>query len=58
MLVGDDDQARAAQRLLHARVALTSPEIHHLLTSDLAWTPAAHEVWLATLAERELLGTG
>jgi AcrR family transcriptional regulator len=36
--------------------ALSSPEMHHLLTAELNWTREAHEEWLARLAEMELLG--
>jgi AcrR family transcriptional regulator len=37
--------------------ALSSPELHHLLTEELGWTRQAHEDWLASLAEAELLGS-
>jgi len=36
--------------------ALSSPEMHHLLTAELGWSAEAHESWLAALAEKELLG--
>ncbi|HEX8209595.1 MAG TPA: TetR/AcrR family transcriptional regulator [Longimicrobium sp.] len=36
--------------------ALSSPEMHHLMTSELAWNPRAHEEWLARFSEMELLG--
>jgi AcrR family transcriptional regulator len=42
---------QAAQRFC----ALTSPELHHLLLSELAWTRKSYEEWIATLAESELL---
>ena len=45
---------QAAERF----AALTSPELHHLLTSELGWTREAHEAWIATLADAELLGSG
>jgi AcrR family transcriptional regulator len=37
--------------------ALSSPEMHHLLTAELNWTREAHEEWLAALAEMEMLGS-
>lgn len=42
---------QAAQRFC----ALTSPELHHLLLSELGWTRKAYEEWIAALAESELL---
>jgi AcrR family transcriptional regulator len=36
--------------------ALTSPEMHHLLTADLGWSLSAHEAWVAAGAEQDLLG--
>jgi hypothetical protein len=44
--------AQAAERLC----ALTSPEMHHLLTSELGWTREAHEGWIAMLAGLAILG--
>ena len=43
---------RAAERYC----ALTSPEMHHLVTADLGWSLRAHEEWVAALAEQDLLG--
>ena len=43
---------RAAERYC----ALTSPELHHLLTVELGWSLQEYENWLATLVEKELLG--
>ena len=43
---------RAAERYC----ALTSPELHHLMTVELGWSHQAYEDWLATLIEQELLG--
>lgn len=43
---------RAAERFC----ALSSPEMHHLLTFKLGWSPAAHQKWLAEVAEQDLLG--
>ena len=45
----DDD---AAER----HCALTSPELHHLLTVELGWDAERHAHWLADTLERELLG--
>lgn len=57
LLVGDTLRpGLTAERAGESFWALASPEMHHLLTSDLAWTPGAHEEWLAALAEAELLG--
>jgi AcrR family transcriptional regulator len=36
--------------------ALSSPEMHHLMTVELGWSQQAYEEWLASLAEAELLG--
>lgn len=36
--------------------ALASPEMHHLLTVELGWTPRQHQEWLCDLLEVELLG--
>jgi AcrR family transcriptional regulator len=36
--------------------ALSSPELHHLLTVKLGWSQRAHRDWLATIAEQDLLG--
>lgn len=41
----------AAQRYC----ALSSPELHHLLTVELGWSARRHERWLADLTESELL---
>ena len=41
----------AAQRYC----ALSSPELHHLLTVELGWSAQRHERWLADLADTELL---
>lgn len=57
LLVGD--ALRPGVTLDHAAerfCALTSPELHHLLTTELGWSHAAHEAWLAALAAAELLG--
>jgi AcrR family transcriptional regulator len=35
---------------------LASPELYHLLTAELAWTPKAHKSWLTELLTTELLG--
>jgi AcrR family transcriptional regulator len=37
--------------------ALLSPELHHLLTVELGWTPQQHQEWLGGLLEVELLGS-
>lgn len=56
LLVGDDLRpGLASEQAAERFCALSSPEMHHLLTSDLAWTRDAHEGWLAALAEHELL---
>ena len=36
---------------------LTGPELYHLLTVDLGWTPEQHRSWLTRLLEIELLGS-
>ncbi|GEL19578.1 TetR/AcrR family transcriptional regulator [Pseudonocardia asaccharolytica] len=36
--------------------ALMSPEMHHLLTVGLGWTPEQHREWLCQLIVAELLG--
>jgi len=36
--------------------ALTSPELYHLLTIELTWTPQQHQTWLTQLLHAELLG--
>lgn len=41
----------AAQRFC----ALMSPELHHLLTVELGWTPSRYEQWLTALLQQELL---
>jgi hypothetical protein len=38
--------------------ALSSPEMHYMMTVELGWSSQAHEDWLASLAETELLGSG
>jgi AcrR family transcriptional regulator len=38
--------------------ALASPDLYHLLVSELGWTPAQHRKWLTQLLEAELLGPG
>jgi len=43
---------RAAERYC----ALSSPEMHHLLTVKLGWSPRMHEDWLAQVSEHDLLG--
>lgn len=35
---------------------LSSPELYHVMTSELGWSAEAHEKWLADLAEFSLLG--
>jgi AcrR family transcriptional regulator len=35
---------------------LASPELYHLLTVELAWTPDEHREWLTELLKAELLG--
>lgn len=42
---------RAAERYC----ALTSPELHHLLTAKLGWSPRVHQEWVAALVEHDLL---
>ena len=37
--------------------ALTSPELYHLLTVELAWTAEQHQHWVYQLLHTELLGT-
>ena len=44
--------AEAGQRYC----ALTSPELYHLLTVELGWTPEQHQNWLTELLQTELLG--
>ena len=56
--VGDDlpsgvSLRRAAERFC----ALTSPELHQLLTVDLGWSLRAHQDWLTAVAEQDLLGS-
>jgi hypothetical protein len=36
--------------------ALASPELHHLLTVELGWTPHQYRVWVGRLLDTELLG--
>jgi AcrR family transcriptional regulator len=36
--------------------ALASPELYHLLTFELSWTPEHHRAWLGELLRTELLG--
>jgi AcrR family transcriptional regulator len=36
--------------------ALASPDLYHLLTVELAWTPDQHHDWLTQLLHTELLG--
>ncbi|MCC6317386.1 MAG: helix-turn-helix transcriptional regulator [Gemmatimonadaceae bacterium] len=36
--------------------AISSPEVHHLLTTGLGWSRRAHEAWLWGLAEQDLIG--
>lgn len=56
-LVGDALRpGLTVERAADSFCALSSPEMHHLLTSELSWTRGAHEEWLASLAEAELLG--
>jgi AcrR family transcriptional regulator len=38
--------------------ALASPDLYHLLVSELGWTPGRHRRWLTQLLEAELLGQG
>lgn len=35
--------------------ALASPDLYHLLTVDLGWTPDQHRDWLTELVRTELL---
>jgi AcrR family transcriptional regulator len=57
LLVGDELRPGLTfERAAESFCALSSPEMHHLLTSDLAWSREAHEGWLAALAQHELLG--
>ena len=35
---------------------LSGPELYHLLTVDLGWTPEQHQKWLTRLLDTELLG--
>ena len=35
---------------------LTGPELYHLQTVDLGWTPKQHQTWLTRLLEAEFLG--
>lgn len=37
--------------------AISSPELHHLLTDQLGWSRERHETWFAEMVERDLLGT-
>jgi len=37
--------------------ALSSPELHQLLTAELGWPAERHEQWLANLLHTELLGS-
>jgi AcrR family transcriptional regulator len=43
--------AEAGQRYC----ALASPELYHLLTVELVWTPAQHQAWLSALLRTDLL---
>jgi AcrR family transcriptional regulator len=36
--------------------ALSSPELYHLVTAELGWTPKQHREWLAAMAQSDLLG--
>ena len=38
--------------------ALASPDLYHLLVSELGWTPERHRRWLTQLLGAELLGPG
>ena len=38
--------------------ALTSPELFHLLTVEMAWTVEQHQGWVTQLMRTELLGDG
>lgn len=56
-LVGDALRpGLTVERAAESFCALSSPEMHHLVTSELSWTREAYEEWLASLAEAELLG--
>ena len=39
-------------------LARTRPELYHLLTVELGWTPDAPRAWLTELLNAELLGGG
>ncbi len=45
---------QAAQRYS----ALLSPELHHLLTTELGWAADQHQQWVTALLEADLLGRG
>ena len=36
--------------------ALASPDLFHLLTVQLGWTPEEHRAWLVSLLQADLLG--
>ncbi len=41
----------------HRLGALLSPELYHLLTVELSWTPHHYREWVSALAQRDLLGS-
>ena len=44
---------QASERL----AGLASPELYHLLTVELGWTPRQHRDWLVGVVDTEVLGT-
>ena len=53
------DELRAGLSITEAGerfCALASPELYHLLTVELSWTPEHHQQWLTQLVRSELLG--
>lgn len=44
------------QRAAERYCAITSPEMHHLLTAKLGWSRKAHQEWVVALIEQDLLG--
>ena len=55
--LGDDLRpGLSAEQAGQRYCVLASPELYHLLTVELGWTPDAHRAWLTELLKAELLG--
>lgn len=54
-LRGDLRSGLSANEAGQRYCALTSPELHHLLTAQLGWTPDKYRRWLSLLLRSELL---